>query len=80
MQSNDYFMLRLSDLKKGQTGTIVKIDESFHVVQLMEMGFLQGKSVSISQVAPMGDPIAVQISGYLLSIRKVDAAQIWVEV
>lgn len=45
-------------------------------VKLMEMGCLPGESVQVDRVAPLGDPIAVTISGYQLSLRKKEAATI----
>lgn len=73
-------MMRLSDLVKGQKGVIKKIEEGPFAVQLMEMGFITGKPVQVDHIAPFGDPIAVQVAGYVLSIRKTDAAHIWVEL
>jgi len=73
-------MMRLSDLIKGQKGIIKKIEEGPFAVQLMEMGFIAGKSVQVDHIAPFGDPIAVQVAGYVLSIRKADAAHIWIEL
>lgn len=72
-------MLPLSVLQKGQEATIVQINDDTHAIQLMEMGFVPGQRVKIDNVAPLGDPIAVQIAGYKLSIRKEDAAHILVE-
>ncbi|HRP89837.1 MAG TPA: FeoA family protein [Edaphocola sp.] len=73
-------MLRLSELEKGQKAKIEKIEEHFSAIQLMEMGFVAGKSVELDHIAPMGDPIAVRIAGYLLSIRKQDASFVWVSL
>lgn len=73
-------MIPLSQLPKGQEATIISINDESFAVQLMEMGFVKGKKVSIDHIAPLGDPIAVQIAGYVLSIRKTDAAHIMVEV
>ncbi|RQO31155.1 ferrous iron transport protein A [Taibaiella sp. KBW10] len=70
----------LSQVQKGQVATIKKIEASDTLVQLMEMGFLEGHSVIVDHIAPMGDPMAINVSGYVLSIRKADAATIWVEV
>lgn len=40
------------------------------------MGCLPGESVQVERVAPLGDPMAVTISGYQLSLRKQEAATI----
>jgi len=46
----------------------------------MEMGCVPGEEVWVEMIAPMGDPMAIQIAGYHLSIRKKDAEKIWVQV
>ncbi len=78
LRANVLPMVRLTELAKGQGGIIEKNDDSLAAVQLMEMGFIVGKPVVLEHVAPLGDPIAVRIAGYVLSIRKEDAATIWV--
>jgi ferrous iron transport protein A len=42
----------------------------------MEMGFIEGEKVTIEQVAPFGDPIAIKIAGYLVSLRLSEADKI----
>lgn len=72
--------IRLSELKKGQKALIKHHEETEFQLTLMEMGCVPGEPVWIEMVAPMGDPIAIQIAGYYLSIRKEDAKSIWVTV
>lgn len=69
---------RLSDLKKGEQALIKYHEESDFRLTLMEMGCVPGETVRIEMIAPMGDPIAIKIAGYSLSIRKEDAHSIWV--
>ncbi len=45
-------------------------------VKLMEMGCLPGEPIYVERIAPLGDPIAVTISGYQLSLRKQEASTI----
>ena len=45
-------------------------------VKLMEMGCLPGAEVTISNIAPLGDPIAINVAGYQLSLRKQEASTI----
>lgn len=71
---------RLSDLKAGSKGIIQAFDDSESKIMLMEMGCILGEKVIIENIAPLGDPIAVQIAGYSLSIRKQDAQYIWVHI
>lgn len=45
----------------------------------MEMGLTKGKMIQVLYRAPLGDPIAIDINGYVLSLRKDEAALIQVE-
>ena len=45
----------------------------------MEMGCVPGEKISVEQIAPLGDPISVKVSGYRLSLRISEAEQILVE-
>lgn len=71
-------ILRLSQLRAGQKAVIKEHEESDFRLTLMEMGCIPGEPVWIEMIAPMGDPMAIQIAGYYLSIRKQDAERIWV--
>jgi len=44
------------------------------------MGVIPGAEVEVERVAPLGDPIEIKIKGYHLSLRKEEAANIYVEV
>ena len=46
--------------------------------RLMDMGLTRNTLVQVYHVAPLGDPIELQVRGYKLSIRKADAAKILV--
>ncbi len=70
---------RLSDLKPGETGTIEQFDDNTAKVKLLEMGCIPGAEVRMEAIAPMGDPIAIMIAGYCLSLRKQDARHIWIK-
>jgi ferrous iron transport protein A len=71
-------LLRLSQLPAGKRAVIKSHDESDFQLTLMEMGCIPGEPVWIEMIAPLGDPMAIQIAGYYLSIRKADADKIWV--
>lgn len=43
------------------------------------MGFCEGKELRVLYRAPFGDPMAIDIGGYTLSLRKEEAAQVEVE-
>ena len=68
--------MTLSDLKQGVVGKIKEFTDLEMSVKLMEMGCLPGEEVTIARVAPLGDPIAVNVSGYQLSLRKFEASTI----
>lgn len=78
MESITKATIRLTELKKGQHAQIQHHDESDFQLTLLEMGCVPGEAVRIEMVAPMGDPIAILVAGYCLSIRKADAQSIWV--
>jgi ferrous iron transport protein A len=42
----------------------------------MEMGCLPGEEVTLERLAPMGDPMAIAVAGYSLSLRKNEAASV----
>jgi ferrous iron transport protein A len=72
--------LRLSQLPAGQRAIIKSHEESDFKLTLMEMGCVPGEPIWVEMIAPMGDPMAIQIAGYYLSIRKQDADKIWVDL
>ncbi|MEW6467937.1 MAG: FeoA family protein [Bacteroidota bacterium] len=65
--------LTLAHLKKGQQAIIESLAETEFSLKLMEMGCVPGETVRLEKVAPLGDPIAVLVSGYTLSLRKAEA-------
>ena len=73
-------MSTLKELKIGGTAIIKKNGTKGALKQrFMDMGITKGTEVKVIKVAPLGDPIEVEIRGYNLSIRKEDAAFIEVE-
>ena len=72
--------MTLRDLKIGQSGKIRKIGTVGALKQrFMDMGITKGTEVKIIKIAPLGDPIELEIRGYNLSVRKDDAALIEIE-
>ena len=72
-------MTTLDKLKIGQTARIQEFTDNFLSLKLIEMGCLPGESVKLSNIAPLGDPIAIEVSGYLLSLRKQEASTVIVK-
>ncbi len=68
--------MKLSQLSVGKKGIIKEFTDLEMSVKLMEMGCLPGEEISIQRVAPLGDPIAINVSGYQLSLRKREASTI----
>ena len=68
--------MTLSELKQGAIGIVKEFTDLEMSVKLMEMVCLPGEEITIARVAPLGDPIAVNVSGYQLSLRKFEASTI----
>lgn len=73
-------LLPLSRLVTGRRAVIHAHEETDLRITLLEMGCIPGEPVWVEMVAPLGDPIAIRIAGYYLSIRKRDAEKILVAV
>ena len=71
---------KLSEMEPGQQGIIQKFNNDDLLLKLMEMGCLPGEKIILEQVAPLGGPISITISGYSLSLRLNEAENILVEV
>ena len=71
-------MKNLSELKLGTKAVIDSFSDKELALKLMEMGCLPGEKIHIERKAPLGDPIAISISGYVLSMRKAEAKTILV--
>ena len=69
----------LSELKKGQRAVIDSFTDYDLSLKLLEMGCIPGEVIELSRIAPLGDPIAISVSGYQLSLRKAEAATIKVK-
>lgn len=70
----------LKQLRPGERGVIKKISGEGAVKRrLMDMGVTKGADILVRKVAPLGDPIEVNIRGYELTFRKSEAENIVVE-
>ena len=71
---------RLSDLRPGQSATIVKVSGSGRFKRrLMEMGFVPGERVEMEKFAPLRDPGEFVIKGYHVSLRREEADMVVLE-
>ncbi len=73
-------MQTLKDIKCGETAAVVKLHGEGAVKRrIMDMGITKGTEVFVRKVAPLGDPLEVNVRGYELSLRKADAEMIEVQ-
>lgn len=73
-------METLKDVQCGQTVKVKKIEGAGAVRRrIMDMGITKGSEIYVRKVAPLGDPIEINIRGYELTLRKYDAEMIVVE-
>ena len=72
-------MKRLSELKAGSSARILSFENNDLFLKLMEMGCVPGELIQVDQIAPLGDPISITVSGYHLSLRVNEAETIFVE-
>jgi Fe2+ transport system protein FeoA len=70
---------RLSELETGKSAIIRQFEQDDIFLKLMEMGVVPGEIVTVEQVAPLGDPISITVSGYNLSLRLNEASKVFVE-
>ena len=68
---------RLADIGRHRAVTITAVDgERGFRRRLMEMGLIPGTRVTITNVAPLGDPLEIEVRRGRLSIRRLEAAHI----
>ena len=69
--------MRLSELKTGEKGVIVKVlGHGGFRKRIVEMGFIKGKTVEVLLNAPLKDPIKYKVMGYEISLRRQEAEMI----
>ena len=90
----DSRFMRLGDMKTGARARIVRIGESAGKIQadtdteacdmerrFLEMGFEEGSEITLAHAGPVArDPLAVQVNGSLIALRRRDAMRLFVEV
>lgn len=70
-------MKTLKDARVGETVTVARVHGEGPVRRrIMDMGLTKGVQVLVRKVAPLGDPMELNIRGYELSIRKADAQMV----
>ena len=70
-------MYTLKDVKVGQSVTVERLHGEGPVKRrIMDMGITRGVEIHVRKVAPLGDPMELNVRGYELSIRRADAEMI----
>lgn len=72
--------MNLSQLKYGQEAIVEKVFDNELSLKLLEMGMLPGETVSLENIAPFGDPIAIKVGEYKMCIRLQDASNIEIKL
>ena len=73
-------MLTLKDIPVGESAHILHIGGDGALRQhFLDMGVIPGAFLTVTKLAPMGDPMEIRIHGYELTLRLEDAAKIDVE-
>lgn len=70
----------LSALKPGERGRVVAIGgEGATAQRLMDLGLVRGTTVEVVRAAPLGDPLEVRVRGFMLTLRRAEAAHITID-
>ena len=73
-------MKTLREVRPGETVTVLRLHGEGPVQRrIMDMGITKGVEIFVRKVAPLGDPIELNIRGYELSIRKADAEMVEIQ-
>ena len=73
-------IIKLTELPYKQKAIIKSFDKTDLYVKLLEMGCIPEEEISVELSAPLGDPIAINVAGYHLSLRTEEAEKIMVEI
>jgi ferrous iron transport protein A len=71
--------MTLADLAVGVTAQVDAVDSTDEIsVRLLEMGLTPGCEVRVIGMAPLGDPLEIELRGYRLSLRRSEARRVQV--
>lgn len=79
MEGKDNHSIRLSEMKKGQRGRVISIEEPELATAMLRMGLGPGESFVFTDSAPFGGPIALRLEGGKIALRLHDARHIHVQ-
>lgn len=72
----------LNELSPGEEGIILSFNDDADAdlrLHLLGMGFVKGSKIKVEKVAPLGDPVKLQVKGYSICLRKNEAKNIEVD-
>ena len=69
----------LAELTEGESARILSFTNLELSLKFLEMGCIPGEIITLERVAPFGDPIAISVAGYLLCMRKSEAATVLIK-
>ncbi len=73
-------MKTLKDVKVNETAVVVKVHGDGPVRRrIMDMGITKGVEIYVRKVAPLGDPMELNLRGYELTLRRADADMVEIE-
>ena len=73
-------MTTLRDIPVGSSCTVKALTGTGAIMRrIMDMGITKGAKITVGKVAPLGDPLELNVRGYELSIRKDEAEKVEVE-
>ena len=72
--------MTVADLKRGEKGIIKEFSDDLLPIKLLELGCLPGNQIELVQVAPLKDPIYINVNGSHIAIRRSTALQIELEI
>ncbi|SNY95255.1 FeoA family protein [Flagellimonas pacifica] len=73
-------MVTVAELEHGQKGVIKEFSDNILPIKLLELGCLPGNMVELVQVAPLKDPIYINVNGSHIAIRRSLAKQIEIDI
>jgi ferrous iron transport protein A len=69
----------VADLKRGEKGIIQEFPDNFLPIKLLELGCLPGNEIELIQIAPLKDPLYINVNGSHIAIRLDVAAKIFIK-
>lgn len=72
--------MTLGELKPNKSGIVIKIEGQGVIKRrLFDMGITPGTKIAVRKMAPLGDPMEIELRGYVMGIRKEEANKIIIE-